>query len=513
MTGRADNDLYDFQSRLVIVVRSAVVVPHDMKFLTQLALLFLTSATAVNQALAADSRPNIIFIEVDDLLYTYTSVWGSKTSPTPTLDRLAKSGFVFDQAMCQGMMCGPSRNSLISGKYPHQLGFYQNGDLKKLPEKTWTLPHELKRSGYTTAWIGKSHLKPYFGNKKEKTGEDTFNKFFGFDYSLHTLGRALVGDDDHEGGGKGDGPNPYMEFLEKNGLLKQYQADVKAGRNSTLAEDAYLDGWFAKNTVDYIAAHDTKKPLFLWVNFSVPHGPYDVADPYHEPFSEKKMPGITKVENYTHPESLIKRTRSYGSEKKAIEDQRGFHANIAFMDHSVDRILEALKAKGMLDNSWIVFFSDQGVMSGAHGLIHKSTLFRQITQPSLIIRPPANMPAGKRLAQPVELLDLLPTFLEIGGVKDTKAPSGVSLVPLFNGGSIARTYAFAEIEKWITVTDGHYRLIRSVTDEGAFLFDDIADPENLKDIAKEHPDLVKSLGAAIDDWLKQTGPRVPSNSM
>jgi arylsulfatase A-like enzyme len=477
-----------------------------MKLITILLTFFAGAASAAD-------KPNIFFIEVDDLLYTYTSVWGSKVSPTPTVQRLANAGFVFDHAMCQGMMCGPSRNSLISGKYPHQLGFYQNGDLKKLPEKTWTLPHALKQNGYTTAWIGKSHLKPYFGNKKEKTGGDTFNKFFGFDYSLHTLGRALVGDDDHEEGGKGDGPNPYMQFLEKSGLLAQYQADAKAGCNSTLPEDAYLDGWFTKNTLDYIGAYDAKKPLFLWVNFSVPHGPYDVADPYHVPFSEVKMPGITKVENYTHPESLIKRTRSYGSEKKALEDQRGFHANIAFMDHQVDRILEALKAKGMLDNSWIVFFSDQGVMSGAHGLIHKSTLFRQITQPSLIIRPPSGIAGGKRIAQPVELMDLLPTFLEVGGVTTEKSPAGVSLTPLFKGGTITRPYVFGEIEDWIVVSDGHHRLIRSVKDEGAFLFDDIADPENLKDIAKDKPEIVKTLGVAIDDWLKESGERMKPKTM
>jgi arylsulfatase A-like enzyme len=464
-------------------------------------------------ALAVE-KPNIIFIEVDDLLYTYTSVFGSKTSPTPTMDRLAKQGFVFDQAMCQGMMCGPSRNCLMSGKYPHQLGFYQNGDLKKLPEKTWTLPRALQQNGYTTAWIGKSHLKPFFGTKKEKESPDTFNKFFGFDYALQTLGRAMIGGDDGDGeGGKESGPNPYMQFLEKSGHLAQYEADAKAGRNSTIPEDAYLDGWFAKNTLDYIGSYDTKKPLFLWVNFSVPHGPYDVADPYHAPFAESPMQGMTKVENFEHPESLIRRTKSYQSAKKAIEDQRGFHANIAFMDHQVDRILEALKAKSMLEKSWIVFFSDQGVMSGAHGLIHKSTLFRQTTQPSLIIRPPNGLATGKRLSRPVELMDLLPTFLEIGGATTEQSPAGISLTPLFKGETIARTHTFAEIEDWIVVSDGHHRLIRSVKDEGAFLFDDLSDPENLRNIATDKPDIVKNLGEAIDSWLQQTGERLPPKTM
>jgi arylsulfatase A-like enzyme len=474
--------------------------------------LLLLALVATLGLSARAAQPPIVFIEVDDLAYTYTSVWGSQTSPTPTLARLAREGFVFDQAMCQGMMCGPSRNSLISGKYPHQLGLYQNGDLKKLPENTWTLPAALRRAGYTTAWIGKSHLKPHFANKKEKENPETFNRAFGFDYSLHTLGRALVGGDDEEGG-KGDGPNPYMQFLEKSGLLAPYEADAKAGRNSTLPEDAYLDGWFTKNAEDYIARHDTRKPLFLWLKYSVPHGPYDVADAYHAPFASTPMPGLSKPTNFIHPESLIRRARTYGNAKKAVEDQRGFHANIAFMDRQVDRILAALAAKGLLDSAWIVFFSDQGVMSGAQGLIHKSTLFRQITQPSLIIRPPKGAPAGQRIAQPVELLDLLPTFLEIAGIATERSPAGMSLVPLFTGGKIARQFTFAEIEDWIAVSDGRHRLIRSVKDESPFLFDDEKDPENLTNIAAENPDIVKTLSAAIDAWLKETGPRLQAKSM
>jgi arylsulfatase A-like enzyme len=468
-------------------------------------LAFALHTSAAEPSVA--SRPNIIFIEVDDLLYTYTSPWGSKTAVTPTLDRLASQGLIFDQAMCQGMMCGPSRNSLMSGLYPHQMGFYQNGQLRKLPETIWTLPKALQRGGYTTAWIGKSHLKPYFATQKEKFSDDNFNKYFGFDYSLHTLGRALVGDG--EGEGRGAGPNPYMDHLEKRGLTAQYKADADAKRNSTLPEDDYLDGWFTKNAEDYLAAHDTRKPLFLWLNYSVPHGPYDVADPYHKAFEDKTMPGITKPENFTHPASLIDRTKSYRNSTVATNDQRGFYSNIHFMDTQVNRVLEALQKKGMLENSWIVFFSDQGVMSGAQGLIHKSTLFRQVTQPCLIIRPPNGLKETKRTAQPVELLDLLPTFTEVAGLKDEKVPAGESLLPLFGGGKMKRQYTFGEIDDWIVVSDGHYRLIRSVKDEAPLLFDDLNDPENLTNIAEKNPDMVKRLGEAIDQWLTQTGPRKP----
>jgi arylsulfatase A-like enzyme len=478
-------------------------------------LSFLLLATT--QALAAadgpaKTRPNIIFIEVDDLLYTYASPWGSKTAVTPALDRLAQQGLVFDQAMCQGMMCGPSRNSLMTGLYPHQMGFCQNGQLRKLPQDVWTLPHALQRAGYTTAWIGKSHLKPYFTNQKEKFSDAHFNQFFGFDYSLHTLGRALVGDSDGAEA-RGGGPNPYMTHLEKRGLMEQYQADAAAKRNSTLPEDDYLDGWFTRNAETYLASYNTNRPLFLWLNYSVPHGPYDVAEPYHKPFEKKPMPGLTKPANYKHPESLVSRTGFYRGSVQATNDQRGFYANIHFMDTQVNRILEALRKKAMLDNSWIVFFSDQGVMSGAQGLIHKSTLFRQITQPCLIIRPPGGMTTGKRTAQPVELLDLLPTFVEVGGLKDEKVPAGESMLPLFTGGSMKRKFTFGEIDDWIVVSDGHYRLIRSVKDEPPLLFDDLKDPENLTNVAEQNPEIAKRLGQAIDQWLAQTGPRKPARAI
>jgi arylsulfatase A-like enzyme len=464
----------------------------------------------LNSMVSAGDKPNIIFIEVDDLTYTYVSPWGSKIARTPNLDRLSREGFVFDNAVCQGMMCGPSRNSLISGKYPHQLGFYENGDLRKLPQEIWTLPKVLKKNGYTTAWIGKSHLKPFFQNKKEKEDPATFRNYFGFDYALHTLGRGLVGDrDDDEDLGKGDtgNTNPYLKHLAEKGLLEKYQADNQAKRNSTLPEDDYLDGWFTKNTEDYLAGCNTDQPLFLWINYSVPHDPYDVADSYHEPFRELSMPGITRPKNFTTPPSLVRRTKSYKNSKLAEEDQRGFYANIYFMDCQVGRILEALKKKNMLENSWIVFFSDQGVMKGALNLQHKSTLFRQVTQPCMIIRPPLGKFTSGRISAPVELMDLLPTFLEVAQITNDSPQAGESMMPLFQGGKMKRRYAFGEIENWVMVTDGHYRLIRSLQGEPSLLFDDLKDPENLYDLSGEKPELIKELSDVQDEWVRQTGPR------
>jgi hypothetical protein len=110
-------------------------------------------------------------------------------------------------------------------------------------------------------------------------------------------------------------------------------------------------------------------------------------------------------------------------------------------------------------------------------------------------------------------MDLLPPFLEVGGVTGENASNGTSLTPLLQVKSINRPYVFGEIEDWCVVSDGRYRLIRSEKGEGSFLFNDVADPEILTNIADKNPDPVKSLGAAIDQWLNATGPRLPAKSM
>jgi arylsulfatase A-like enzyme len=403
--------------------------------------------------------------------------------------------------MCQGTMCGPSRNCLITGTYPHQLGFYQNGDMRKLPEDAWVLPKALRHAGYQTAWIGKSHLKPWFS----KRGADTFDGYFGFDYSLHTLGRTMLG-----GGGEdkeaGSAPNPYTDHLKARGLWDKFLEEAKGNKNTTLAEDDYLDGWFTRHAVDYIAAYQETRPLFLWLNYSLPHDPYDVPDAYHAPFATAKVPGLGKPENFTVPASLMERTKEAKSEAAITAHQRGYHAAIHYLDGQIGRVIAALERKGMLGNTWIVFFSDQGVMQGSLGLLHKHTLFRQITQPALIIRPPAGKDGGKRVDYPVELTDLLPTMLELAGSQG-KAPAGVSLLPVFSGGKPAREFTFCEIYKWIAVSDGTHRLLRSTTGEAPLLFNDRADPENRVNLAAKSPEVVARLSKAIDTWLAATGAR------
>lgn len=500
-------------------------------------LVTQTALQAAENKKKTQDRPNIIFIEVDDLSNEYLSCFGSKVNQTPNVDKLAQNGVRFSNAFAQGMMSGPSRNSLMTGMYPHNMGFYYNGDMKSLPQGVWTFPKALQRAGYYTSWVGKCHIRPFVANN-DKT--EAMRTEMGFDFVRQTMGRTVLGgqgemgEDDGETEGvkkqnkkeldpviaqrrkerqqRAQDQDWYMSFLKESGYMDQFFKEFP--KTSTLPEDVYLDGFFTKTAENFIEQYKEKKPLFMWINYSVPHEPYDVAEEYSKPFSVENMPGVT-TQNFTEPAKLVRKTKPVKSEAVAKETQVGFCSSISFMDRQVGRVIKSLKDKGLYDNSIIVFFSDQGVMMGDHNRQHKGTLYRQITNPSLIISYPKGFAKNNVNETPVELRDLINTVLETANASKADQEywkTSYSLLPLLKGQkSQIRQYAFAENDGYICVSDGHFRYIEG--DDAQLLFDDIKDPKNLDNIAAQHPEVVKKLSAEIAKWIAITGKPLPAKSM
>jgi arylsulfatase A-like enzyme len=460
-----------------------------------IAPFFALAAAGASRAepAAPVARPNLLFIEVDDLSHEYVGAFGSRLVRTPNIDSLARQGVLFRNAMAQGAMCEPSRNSLITGLYPHNLGLYRNGELAELPRGVWTLPAALQRAGYYTAWVGKSHILA----PGATTSLDAL-KALGFDSVHATLGRRGLG------AGRGAAGDWYISHLEARGLLERFEKETN--RPSTLPEDDYLDGLITKTALDFMSTGPRDKPFFLWINYSVPHRPYDVNRKYLERYSAEEMPGATEP-SFSAPRELVLGAGSRRSEAQLRQAQAAYCGTIAFLDDQVGRILERLRTTPLGHDTVVVFFSDQGVMMGGHGREKKGTLFRQVTQPSLIVSWPSAFARDRVVEAPVELLDLIRTSLEIARApeEESKKRGGHSLIPLLTGqGRFEREVAFAEIEGYVAVTDGRHRLIRG---RGAsLLFDEVADPGNLRDISKAHPALVESLGRRIDEWLARSGP-------
>ena len=455
-------------------------------------------------------KPNIIFIEVDDLNYEYLGCFGSGIVLTPNIDRLAEKGIMFRNAVAQGMMCGPSRNSTITALYPHNLGFYENGELKAIPEGTWTFPAALQRAGYYTAWIGKCHIRPGTGDKTSAMREN-----MGFDFVRQTEGRVVIsrkaGDENSKRAERVIRNDWYLSYLNSQGLLERFLDEYPG--ISTLAEDEYLDGFFTQSAISFLSEVDKDRPFFLWLNYSVPHGPYDVAREYHEPYPANRMPGSTTAE-FTAPPDLVRKTVKWNDENRHRDEQSGHSASVAFLDRQVGRVIEELSRQNILDKSVIVFFSDQGVMLGDHQRQHKGTLFRQVTNPALIIAGPEGFISNRVVESPVELIDLVYTALDLSNANKGDRPlftAGYSLLPVLEGKEISiRDYAFGEIEGYVMATDGRYRLIKGK--DALLLFDDLNDPKNLKNIAATEQQVVARLTEAIEKWMAHTGPVLPPGS-
>ena len=472
----------------------------------------LLSSSPVKAVEKSIDRPNIVFLEVDDLLYRFMGKLGRGFVDTPNIDALAKEGVYFSNAVCQGIMCGPSRNSLITGLYPHNLGFYRNGQMGGLPDNVWSFPKALQKAGYNTAWVGKCHVHPPRPQTEQKKKTSAAGlKDMGFNYAVASLGRAMLGNAARKG--KDMSGDIYFSHLKKRELLDLYIKDCKTKKPTTsLPEDDYLDGFYTKTALDWIDDNKNKKPIFLWVNFSCPHGPFDVPQKYHDIYKDRKIlaPLTTDFGGVQIPAGLLKDNKAVTPEN-AMASRRGYAANVTFVDTMIGRIINKLKEDNLYSDTVIVFFSDHGIFMGNHGRRHKGSLFNELTNPSLIIHYPKEFRKGVIEKSPVELLGIVKTVLDIGGAspEDKAKANGESLLPLLTGkGKYKSKYVFAEIEGFQLCFDGRYRYIANK--EKPLLYDTLNDPDEMKNIADTHPEIVSEMQKAVDHWIELTGPIRPA---
>ena len=461
----------------------------------------------------ASKKPNIIWIEADDLMPRFMNKLGEGFGYTPNLDRLATQGTYLRNAVCQGPMCGPSRNGLLTNQYSHNLGFYRNGQMRCLPKGVWTFVPTLNQAGYQTAYIGKSHIRPPADNPKASKNETL--RACGFDYAAwvgerYALFAALKK-------GKDVSNVPFIQYLKKRGKYEQFVADNKNQTTpSSMKEDVdYLDGYATKVAIDWLKQErDPQKPFFMWFNFCLPHGPYNVPQRWFDKVSKLKIPP-PKTDRFGHevPEPLLVDNRPAKGKKGTEKMRLGEAANVAFMDGMIGKLLDTLDAMGELDNTVVVFFSDHSIFMGNHGRIHKGTLFEETLGTSLVISYPPRFQQDKIIAAPAELMDLVPTTFDLAGVKNPNkaAKNGVSLVPLLEGKvSSVRKYAFSEILGAQAATGERFRYI--VCDGQEFLYDHKTDPYEMKNVAREYPEVTATMRKAVRQWLKDTGPVVPPNT-
>lgn len=344
----------------------------------QLCTLLLLSLAI--SSLQAQDRPNFVVILADDMAWDDLGPFGNKNVRTPNLDRLAAEGLCFDQAFLTISSCSPSRASILTGRYPHQTDAEQLH--WPIPAEQIIFPQRMKQGGYWVGSAGKWHL----GEAMRKRFDDV--------REVDTSGFQLPANAGAEAGGK---------------FVETASGDAKSG----------CTDW-----VPLLKERDRKKPFFLWLAALDPHRPYDnkISEQPHSPDRVVLPP--------YHPDTPLVR-----------QDYARYYDEITRLDRFVGEVLKELTEQGVVENTIVIFFSDNGRPFPRD----KTTLYDSGIRTPLIVRWPVVVKPGTRCKQLVSTVDLAPTILKLANLPVAKNYVGRDFSPLLRGEQVEiRDAIFAE---------------------------------------------------------------------
>jgi iduronate 2-sulfatase len=392
----------------------------------------LLCAIAVSNAAA---RPNVLFIISDDL-NTYLGCYGDPRAKTPNIDRLAARGVRFDRAYCTFPLCGPSRNSMLTGLYPNSSGILANAQIfrQTIPSQV-SLPQAFRHHGWFAARIGKL----YHYNVPKSIGTDGHDDPASWELELNPAGVDRMEEE----------PNIFSLTPGQFGGTLSWYASPKSDPHHTDGKIAADAEWVLER-----CAKQKDRPFFLAVGFFRPHTPYVAPKhPYFGLYAESKMPMVqgVKEDQADLPAAAL---GSYKKEQDKLTDDlrrqalQAYYASISFMDAQVGRVINALDRLKLADNTIIVFTSDHGYHMGEHGLYQKMSLFEGSARVPLLIVAPGVTRKGTVSRSPVSQLDLYPTLAELAGVKPPANLQGQSLVPMLKDPSVpGRGWALTQVTR------------------------------------------------------------------
>lgn len=382
-----------------------------------------------------EQRKNVLLIIADDL-NNMLGCYGDPLAKTPNLDRLAARGTVFQHAYCTFPLCGPSRNSMLTGLYPNSTGIVQNSQIfrQTIPSQL-SLPQAFRLSGYFASRIGKM----YHYNVPNSIGTNGHDDPASWELELNPAGVDRMEEE----------PSIYSLTPGQFGGTLSYYASPKSDKYHTdgmMAEDAQ---WVLQR-----CAQRRDRPFFLAVGFFRPHTPYVAPkSPYFDMHPSESMPLVEGVEEDQRdlPKAAL---GSYKKEQDKLTDdlrrqfKQAYYASISFMDAQVGKVIDELERLGLADSTIIVFTSDHGYHMGEHGLWQKMSLFEESARvPLLIVAPGAGKP-GTRVVTPVSQLDLMPTLAQLCNVEVPDNLQGQSLVPLLKDPSaVGRGWALTQVTR------------------------------------------------------------------
>lgn len=483
--------------------------------LTGLIAALLVTCAATNRVHGADAkRPNIVFIFTDDHAYQAIGAYGSKLVETPNIDRLATTGVRFDRCLVTNSICGPARAVILTGKYSHLNGFYNNTNGRFDGSQT-TFPKLLQKAGYQTAMIGKWHLV------SDPTGFDYWEVLPGqgryYNPPMFRMGKRVM----HEGYTtdivtdlsldwlkQRDPDKPFLLMCQHKAPHREWSPNLKyLGHDgdrqypepATLFDDYAGRGKAEHEQAMTLAKHFMPLDAKLRAPAELTPEQRKVWDAYYEPrnakFREAKLEG-----------KELTRWRF----NRYMHDYLGC---IKSVDESVGRVLDYLKEAGLEENTIVVYASDQGFYLGEHGWYDKRWMFEESLRTPLLIRWPGVAKAGTVNEDIVSNVDFAQTLLDAAGVEAPADMQGRSLRPVCAGETPSdwrksfyyHYYEFPgphDVRKHYGVATERYKLMHFYEPEMDYweLFDLKSDPQEMTSVygkaeyAEAQAELEKELG-------------------
>ncbi|HJM62981.1 MAG: sulfatase [Roseibacillus sp.] len=419
------------------------LLERDITMAARVRMVVLFLLVAQWTAAAAD-RPNILFIMSDDHTSQAIGAYGSRLAglnPTPTIDRLAREGMLFENAFCSNAICAPSRATILTGQYAHTCGVH---DLRgSIEAGRQYLAREMRKAGYQTAMIGKWHLK------KEPAD---------FDYYCVLPGQGKYHDPEFRIRGEKNWPKNLIKF---------------PGMHSSDAITDQTLKWFKEG-------RDESKPFFLMHHYKAPHDYFQHAHRYDDYLAEVDIPqpvnlrkshpaGFGSIATRGYHDELIPHIgtsignrnprRSYaldlpvkfpqdypeGYDAAKLTDEevqdmaynvylRKYLRCVKGVDDNLKRLFAYLDRTGLMDQTVIIYTGDQGFMLGEHDYQDKRWMYEEAMRMPFLIRYPATIKAGSRTDAVVGNVDYAPTMLDFAGVKKPGYMQGRSFKPICETG-------------------------------------------------------------------------------
>lgn len=392
-------------------------------------VLLSGTGPASGQAPAPGGDPirNVLFIMGDDHAAYALGAYGSRIAHTPNLDRLAAQGVRFDRAYVNSPVCSPSRQSILTGRLPHAAGVTLL--FTPFSKEQVTIADHLLARGFRTAAIGKMHFNPDpetalrrgFPEEVARNADD----HHGFEYRVD---RA-----DYRRHLAANPPRPLPPGTEVRPEQSGFAYPLNLWNAATLPgpvrEEESEARFFADRAIEFMERNRDGR-FVLWLSFNEPHAPFNfpLEDAGRYRAADMPLPRVGPEDERWIPEIF----------RGFTEDQmRGsiaaYYASVAHLDRNVGHVLDALDRTGLSDSTLVVYVGDHGYLLGHHGRLEKHSMWEEAVRAPLIMHHPRRLGTGRSTDALVELIDLVPTILDLLGAPPMEMVQGRSLLPLLDG--------------------------------------------------------------------------------